>query len=74
MPNEREMNDLHAKCPFFRRHMTQCIICEGVVLGTTDKIAFDKGGRKQKHYDQYCCASFESCPRYLHLMTKYKEE
>ena len=67
-------NAVEIKCPFFRRHSTREIRCEGVMDRTSSALLFERVKDKVFYQKTYCERRYECCEHYRQLMaSKYDE-
>ena len=67
-------NAVEIKCPFFRRHSTREIRCEGVMDRTSSALLFERVKDKVFYQTTYCERRYECCEHYRLLMaSKYDE-
>lgn len=67
-------NAVEIKCPFFRRHSTREIRCEGVMDRTSFALLFERPRDKEFYQRTYCEGRCECCEHYRLLMdNKYTD-
>ena len=72
---EHKKKDTEAKCPYFKYHTEQTIICEGIVPDTKQRMIFEKKAAKWTHYKAFCCKGYWRCEQCQALdEIKYREE
>jgi hypothetical protein len=63
------------KCPFYHKHDTNRIVCEGLEAGNTINLCYENPHHRAAYmkavcYDILCC---RDCPVYIMLVSKYEE-
>lgn len=67
-------NAVEIRCPFFKRHSTREIRCEGVMERTSNALLFERVRDKAFYQRTYCEGRYECCEHYQLLMAnKYDE-
>lgn len=61
------------RCPYFRMHSAMEIGCEGIVEGTTLRLAFMTGAGRNRHEDIFCAAKYENCELFRAISEQYEE-
>lgn len=56
--------DTDAVCPFYHRHKSCAIACEGIYKGTTIVTQFETGADRSIHIDKFCRDKYRSCKLY----------
>ena len=66
----------HVKCPFYRKHDANRIVCEGLAECNTINLVYGNQADRMKYMVNVCNDTLESrdCPIYIMLMQKYEEE
>ena len=60
MPTTLGYEAKFVKCPFYRNHKSNRIICEGICEGNTINLAFEDD-RDRKYYMNIKCNSIDGC-------------
>lgn len=63
------------KCPFYHRHDSNRIICEGLAKGNTINLVYESHIDRAKYLNEVCCDLLASrdCPVHMMLQQKYEE-
>ena len=63
------------KCPFYHRHDSNRIVCEGLSKGSTINLVYESHIEKAEYLKEVCCDLLASrdCPVHMMLMQKYEE-
>ena len=64
------------KCPFYRNHDANRIVCEGLCDGNTINLVYESQVEKKKYMSNVCSSILDSrdCPIYILLEQKYEEK
>ena len=64
------------KCPFYRNHDANRIVCEGLAEGNTINIVYQSQAKKSKYMKEVCedLLGCRDCPVHMMLMQKYEED
>ena len=64
------------KCPFYRNHDPNRIVCEGLSKGNTINLVFESQPERAKYMKDVCydLLGCRDCPIYMMLDQKYEEE
>lgn len=58
----------YVRCPFFKAHENQAIICEGSIDGSNCAQRFKSRDDKEFHKRTYCENQYRRCEHYLSVM------
>lgn len=63
------------KCPFYRNHDANRIVCEGLADRNTINLVYESSVDRTKYFQAVCCdlLSARDCPVHMMLMLKYEE-
>ena len=63
------------KCPFYHRHDSNRIICEGLAKGNTINLVYESHIDRAEYLNAVCCdiLACRDCPVHMMLMQKYEE-
>lgn len=66
-------NSVDVLCPYYQYEDTKhsCMICEGMLPGSTMRSRFRSGAALRRHLAVFCCDAYEKCPWCRILMQKY---
>lgn len=59
--------DTDAVCPFYRKHKSCSVICEGIYKGTTLTTQFETADDRTIQMDEYCRKEYRKCKLYRAL-------
>ena len=64
------------KCPFYRNHDANRIVCEGLCEGSTINLVFESQADKKRYMNVVCddILASRDCPIYMMLAQKYEED
>ena len=64
------------KCPFYRNHDTNRIVCEGLAERNTINLVYESQIDKKEYMNEFCCSLLgcRDCLVYLMLDQKYEDE
>jgi len=64
------------KCPFYRNHDANRIVCEGLAEGNTINIVYQSQAKKSKYMKEVCndLLGCRDCPVHIMLLQKYEED
>jgi hypothetical protein len=64
------------KCPFYRHHDSNRIVCEGLTKGNTLNLVYESHVDRAEYLKSVCCDLLASrdCPVHMMLMQKYEED
>ena len=64
------------KCPFYRRHDANRIVCEGLANGNTINLVYESTADKKNYMKEVCYSILEcrDCPVYIMLDQKYEDK
>ena len=74
MATQKKLGDRDAKCPYFRYHTNQNIVCEGAIPDTSVRILFESEEEKEKHYKIYCAEKWTYCEQAKRTGQQYADE
>ena len=63
------------KCPFYRNHDANRIVCEGLKDGNTINLVYESHTDRVEYLQAVCCdiLSSRDCPIHMMLQQKYEE-
>ena len=63
------------KCPFYRNHDANRIVCEGLCKGNTINLVYESQAEKKAYMKEVCNSILgcRDCPVYIMLDQKYEE-
>lgn len=63
------------KCPFYRNHDANRIVCEGLAEGNTINLVYESQADKKQYMNETCNSILgcRDCPIYILLDQKYEE-
>ena len=66
----------YVKCPFYRRHDNNRIVCEGLAKGNTINLCYESLHDRVKYMNTVCndILACRDCPIHILLVQKYEEE
>ena len=64
------------KCPFYHRHDSNRIICEGLAKGNTINLVYESHNDRAEYLSKVCCDLLASrdCPVHMMLVQKYEDD
>ena len=64
------------KCPFYRNHDANRIVCEGLYDGNTINLVYESQVKRKQYMDETCNSILgcRDCPIYLLLDQKYGDD
>jgi hypothetical protein len=64
------------KCPFYRNHDANRIVCEGLAEGNTVNLVYESQAERKQYMKEVCddILGCRDCPIYLMLNQKYEED
>lgn len=66
-------DQVNTLCPFYISEDCKRISCEGVCKGSTVRLLFTAGKKKQQYKQKYCNMDYVSCPICKMLYKKYEK-
>jgi hypothetical protein len=64
------------KCPFYRNHDANRIVCEGLAEGNTINLVYESQADKAAYMKEVCYSLLgcRDCPVHMMLIQKYEED
>lgn len=64
------------ECPFYHRHETNKIVCEGLCEGNTINLVYESQADRKLYMKENCNSILgcRDCPIYIMLDSKYEED